>query len=45
VEEKKIVPVVSRVFDLEDVQAAFDYMDQGMQFGKPVVEIRAESGE
>ncbi len=42
VEDKMIVPVVSRVFDLEDVQAAFDYMEQGMQFGKPVVEIRAE---
>lgn len=47
VSEKKIVPVVSKVFNLDNVQGAFDYMDQGMQFGKPVVEIRAEneSGE
>jgi NADPH:quinone reductase-like Zn-dependent oxidoreductase len=37
VNEKKIVPVVSKVFDLENVQNAFNYMEQGMQFGKPVV--------
>jgi NADPH:quinone reductase-like Zn-dependent oxidoreductase len=39
VNEKRIIPVVSRVFDLEQAQEAFDYMDRGMQFGKPVVKI------
>jgi zinc-binding alcohol dehydrogenase/oxidoreductase len=39
VNEKRIVPVVSKAFDLEDVQNAFDYMERGMQFGKPVIRI------
>ncbi len=41
VNEKQIIPVVSKVFDLDQVQEAFDYMDQGMQFGKPVVKVKA----
>lgn len=41
VNEKKIVPVVSKTFAMHDAQAAFDYMDEGKQFGKPV--IRMES--
>ena len=45
VNEKMIVPVVSRVFSLDNVQGAFEYMERGIQFGKPVVEIRAESEE
>lgn len=40
VNQKQIIPVVSRVFDLAQVQDAFDYMERGMQFGKPVVKIR-----
>lgn len=39
VNEKKIVPVVSKVFDFEEAQAAFDYMENGRQFGKPVIKI------
>ena len=39
VNEKKIVPVVSKTFEMEDAQAAFDYMEQGQQFGKPVIRI------
>lgn len=39
VNEKKIVPVVSKVFNFEEAQAAFDYMEKGQQFGKPVIRI------
>lgn len=39
VNEKKIVPVVSKVFNMEDAQEAFDYMEQGKQFGKPVIRM------
>lgn len=39
VNEKKIVPVVSHVFMFDEAQAAFDYMESGQQFGKPVVKI------
>jgi zinc-binding alcohol dehydrogenase/oxidoreductase len=39
VNEKKIVPVVSKTFEMEEAQAAFDYMGKGEQFGKPVIRI------
>ena len=39
VNEKRIVPVVSRVFEMEQAQEAFDYMGDGRQFGKPVIRI------
>lgn len=39
VNEKQIVPIVSKVFDFKDAQAAFDYMDKGQQFGKPVIKV------
>lgn len=39
VREKKIVPVVSRIFEMEEAQEAFDYMAEGKQFGKPVIRI------
>lgn len=41
VNEKKIVPVVSKTFALEQAQDAFDYMGNGQQFGKPVVRVNA----
>lgn len=39
VNEKKIVPVVSKTFSMDQAQEAFDYMEKGQQFGKPVVRI------
>lgn len=39
VNEKKIVPVVSKTFTMAQAQEAFDYMGNGQQFGKPVVKI------
>ena len=42
VNEKKIVPVVSRTFTMDQAQEAFDYMEKGQQFGKPVVRINDE---
>lgn len=41
VNEKKIVPVVSHIFTMDEAQAAFDYMGNGQQFGKPVVLIES----
>lgn len=37
--EKKLKPVIDQVFPLEEIQAAFDRMDQARQFGKIVVRI------
>lgn len=39
VAEHRIVPVVDHVFPLTEGQAAFDRMDQGLQFGKIVLRI------
>ncbi|WP_373493527.1 zinc-binding alcohol dehydrogenase family protein [Aquiflexum sp.] len=39
VKEKKIVPVIDRVFELEDTVQAFDRMKEGLQTGKIVVQI------
>lgn len=42
VNEKKIVPVVSKTFAMDQAQEAFDYMGKGQQFGKPVIRIDGE---
>ncbi len=35
----KLQPVVDRVFDFKDAQAAYDYMDSGNHFGKLVIRL------
>lgn len=46
VNEKKVVPVVSRVVkgldNLKEIDTLFDDMKKGSQFGKLVIEIKAE---
>lgn len=48
VNEKKIVPVVSRVVDgldnLEGVEGLFQEMKQGKQFGKLIIRIKKDTG-
>ncbi len=39
VTSKKLLPVVDSTWALEDGQAAFDYLNEGQQFGKIVVRI------
>lgn len=39
VEEKQLIPVVDSTWSLEEGAKAFDYMDQGKQFGKIVFSI------
>lgn len=39
VEENKIVPVIDKVFPLEEAEQALRYMDSGQQFGKIVLKI------
>ncbi len=39
VREKEIVPVVDSTYALADGQAAFDRMDQGLQFGKIILTV------
>lgn len=39
INEKKIVPIVDRVFPLSEINEALVYMDQGLQFGKIVITI------
>ena len=36
-------PVIDRVFEFEQIQAAHAYMEAGQQFGKIVVNVRSES--
>ena len=36
---KQIKPVVDKVFDFKDAQAAYDYMDTGNHFGKLVIRL------
>ena len=43
VDDKKIVPVVDSVFALADGAKAFERMDQGLQFGKIVLDCTLES--
>jgi NADPH:quinone reductase-like Zn-dependent oxidoreductase len=38
VESQKIVPVVDRVFPLEEAEAALRHMEAGAQFGKIVLQ-------
>ncbi|OAQ88914.1 alcohol dehydrogenase, zinc-containing [Purpureocillium lilacinum] len=38
-EEKKIKPVVDKVFDFDDVKDAFDYLVKGKHFGKVVIKV------
>lgn len=40
VDKHKLRPVVDRVFAMEEGEAAFRHMDEGMQFGKIVVKIK-----
>lgn len=40
--EKKIVPVVSAVFDgLESAEQAFELVKSGSQFGKAIIKLRS----
>jgi NADPH:quinone reductase-like Zn-dependent oxidoreductase len=39
IELHRIKPVIDRVFDFKDAQAAFDYMDSGSHFGKVVIRL------
>ncbi|MEZ0225153.1 MAG: NAD(P)H-quinone oxidoreductase [Alphaproteobacteria bacterium] len=39
--QKKIKPVVDRVFPLEEAQNAHDYLESGHHFGKIVLKVRA----
>ena len=39
VEENEIVPVIDKVFPLEEAEQALRYMDSGQQFGKIVLKI------
>ena len=36
-EQKKIQPVIDRVFSFDDAPAAFDYLESGQHFGKVVI--------
>lgn len=38
-EDKKIKPVVDRVFDFEDAKKAFTYLQSGEHFGKVVIKV------
>ncbi len=37
--EGKIRPVIAKVFDLEEIKQAYEYLETGSQFGKVVVRI------
>lgn len=39
ISKKKIRPVVDRVFDLHDAQAAHDYLEAGAHFGKVILTV------
>ena len=39
VAEKKVKPVIDAVFSLEEGAKAFERMDQGLQFGKIVLDV------
>jgi D-arabinose 1-dehydrogenase-like Zn-dependent alcohol dehydrogenase len=39
VEGRKIIPVVDKVFSMEQIQEAFTRMENGDQFGKIVLKI------
>jgi D-arabinose 1-dehydrogenase-like Zn-dependent alcohol dehydrogenase len=39
VAEKQIVPVIDKVFPLEEAEQALRYMDSGQQFGKIVLSV------
>jgi putative PIG3 family NAD(P)H quinone oxidoreductase len=41
ISKKKIRPVVDRVFDLHDAQAAHDYLEAGAHFGKVILTVSA----
>jgi zinc-binding alcohol dehydrogenase/oxidoreductase len=43
VQQHRIRPVVDRVFPFEDGEAAFRWMDDGMQFGKIVIKVGSNS--
>ncbi len=37
--EKRLRPVIDKVFEFEDAQAAYDYLDSGNHFGKIVIRV------
>jgi zinc-binding alcohol dehydrogenase/oxidoreductase len=39
VNDKQIVPIIDKVFPLEEAEQALRYMDAGQQFGKIVLSI------
>ena len=39
VNEKQIVPVIDKIFSLDEAEQALRYMDSGQQFGKIVLSI------
>ena len=41
VNDYKIVPVVDRVFPLDQINEAMQYMAAGSQFGKIVIDLRS----
>ena len=41
VDQHEIVPVVDRVFDLQNGAQAIDYMSEGNHFGKIVLKINS----
>lgn len=41
IRDQRIVPILDRVFPLEEGSAAFDRMSEGLQFGKIILQIPA----
>ena len=39
IEQHRLHPVIDRVFDFAQAQAAYDYMDTGSHFGKVVIRL------
>ena len=37
IEARDIHPIIDRVFPLEQIQEAFEYLDRGLHFGKVVI--------
>ncbi len=40
INDNKIIPIVDKVFPLSEINEAFDYMNNGLQFGKIVISIK-----
>jgi NADPH:quinone reductase-like Zn-dependent oxidoreductase len=37
--ERKITPVIDKIFPLDEIRKAEAYLDEGKQFGKVLIEI------